>query len=356
MKSNNITQCDAFTLPESEVQVFLLKNSNGVEAKITNYGGIVMSVMVPDRNGNFANVVLGFDRVEDYRTEKYFKENPYLGAIVGRNVGLINNGQFTIDRIEYTLKKNFGSHHIHGGENGFDKVFWDCSIGKWEGQPRLILSYVSADGEEGYPGRVEVSVEYQLTDDNELRITYEASTNKKTIINLSNHSYFNLKGESQGDILDHELTMYASQYVDLNKDLIPTGEIKDVSNTPLDFRLGKLVGSMIEEDLDQIHFGEGYDTSFVLDENIPNVPTLGARIYHELTGRMMEVFTTQPCLHLYTANVLNNIVKENYCRRAALCLEGQHFPDAPNHINFPKTFVDVGETYSHKTIYKFSTK
>ena len=340
----------------AEEEIFLLKNSNGIEVMIANYGAIITSVKIPDRNGVFENIVLGFDNMADYRTENYLKENPYLGAIVGRNANVIRDGKFFIDGVEYLLNKNFGIHNLHGGVKGFDKVFWNSTCYEPDEDTVLKLSYTSKDGEEGFPGNVEVSVVYMLTDANELLIRYQASADKKTIINLTQHSYFNLKGEGKGDILDHELTIHASSFVEFDKDLVPTGKIKTVKNTALDFSEPKLIGHHIHEDDDQLKYGEGYDVTYVVNDSNGMDALLAASVYHQQSGRLMEVFTTLPGIHLYTGNSLNEKIKKGYSPRSGFCLESQYFPDAPNNPHFPSTVFDAGETYDHTTIFKFSVK
>jgi aldose 1-epimerase len=354
MKLKTINQSGLDSIAEEEI--FLLKNSNGVEVMITNYGAIIMSLKVPDRNGVFENIVLGFDTVADYRSENYIKENPYLGAIAGRNANVIREGKFLIDGVEYLLDKNFGIHNLHGGMKGFDKVFWNSALYESDENTVLKLNYTSKDGEEGFPGNVEVSVVYMLTDANELLIRYQASADKKTIINLTQHSYFNFKGEGKGDILDHELTIHAHSFVEFDKELVPTGKIKKVKNTPLDFSKPKLIGCHINENCDQLKYGEGYDVTYVINNSDGMNALLAASVYHQPSGRFMEVFTTLPGMHLYTGNSLNEKIKKGYVPRSGFCFESQYFPDAPNNPHFPSTVFDVGETYDHTTIFKFSVK
>ncbi len=340
----------------SEEQVFLLKNSHGIELLITNYGGIIMSLKVPDRDRAFENIVLGFDNASCYRTENYLKENPYLGAIVGRNANVIREGKFFIDGVQYLLNKNFGVHNLHGGVKGFDKVFWNNDSYKQGEENFVMLSYKSEDGEEGFPGAMEISVTYILTDENELQIRYQASAEKKTIMNFTQHSYFNLKGEGNGDILDHELTIHANSFVEFDKDLVPTGKIKMVMSTPLDFSSSKLIGNDIYDNYDQLKYGEGYDVTYVINDSTLKDTVLAASVYHQPSGRYMEVFTTLPGIHLYTGNSLNENIKKGYIPRSGVCLEAQYFPDAPNNPHFLSSVFDAGEYYDHTTIFKFSVK
>lgn len=334
-----------------EAEVFVLKNRKGITVQITNYGGIIMSVKVPDRKGVFENIVLGFDTVVEYCSKGYLVENPYLGAIVGRNANVISNAVFYIDHIPYRLQKNFGEHNLHGGVKGFDKVIWN--VDDYD-ERMLKLSYDSHDGEEGFPGNLHVQVIYALTDDNELSIQYLATTDKKTLVNLTNHSYFNLKGEGKGDILDHELFINAGSYVEFNEQLVPTGKIKKAENTPMDFRKPSLSGSFIGYDYDQLRYGEGYDVTYLLDDT--SSLKAAAALYHKNTGRFIEVFTTLPGIHLYTGNSLNENIKPGYFPRAGLCLETQYLPDALNQKGFSSGLLAAGELYDHTTVYRFSIR
>jgi aldose 1-epimerase len=317
---------------------YTLTNSHGFEVSVTNYGGAVTSLKAPDRDGNFGEIVLGFETLDEYvRCPRYF------GALIGRHANRIARGRFTIDGIEYQLPCNNGANHLHGGFKGFDKRVWDVR----ESDKALHLSYFSKDGEEGYPGNVTAFVDYTLLD-NELRIDYRATTDRDTIVNLTNHSYFNLRGA--GTILDHELTLNADHYTPVSEALIPTGEIKAVAGTPMDFRSGKAIGSELQ------NVPGGYDHNFVLN-NADGSLRPGARLYEPVTGRVLEIFTTEPGMQFYSGNFLdgsligrNGVAYELY---TGLCLEPQHFPDAPNHSNFPSTILHPGEEYTHTSLYRF---
>jgi aldose 1-epimerase len=336
------------------VQLYTLRNSNGVEAAITNYGGIVVSLKTPDRNGNFADVVLGFDSLDGYT-----KEHPYFGAIVGRYGNRIAKGRFTLNGVEYKLAVNNGENALHGGLKGFDKVVWTPKeISSAEG-PALELTYVSKDGEEGYPGTLTATVRYTLTSDNELRLDYTATTDKDTVVNLTNHSYFNLAGQGTGDILNHEIQIFADRFTPVDEGLIPTGELKSVAGTPFDFRQPHKIGERINAKDDQIQRGKGYDHNFVLNGRMGELHP-AARVTEATSGRIMEVSTTQPGVQFYTGNFLDGSVKGKggtaYQFRWGFCLETQHFPDSPNQPKFPSTVLKPGETYKSTTIYKFSAK
>ena len=317
---------------------YTLTNSHGFEVSVTNYGGAVTSLKAPDRDGNFGEIVLGFETLDEYvRCPRYF------GALIGRHANRIARGRFTLDGVEYQLPCNNGANHLHGGFKGFDKRVWDVR----ESDKALHLSYFSKDGEEGYPGNVTAFVDYTLLD-NELRIDYSATTDRDTIVNLTNHSYFNLRGA--GTILDHELTLNADHYTPVSEALIPTGEIKAVAGTPMDFRSGKAIGSELQ------NVPGGYDHNFVLN-NADGSLRPGARLYEPVTGRVLEIFTTEPGMQFYSGNFLdgsligrNGVAYELY---TGLCLEPQHFPDAPNHSNFPSTILHPGEEYTHTSLYRF---
>lgn len=321
---------------DAEVYSYTLSNDRGHRVSVITYGGAITSLWTPDRHGAFGDIVLGFETLEQYTS------NPrYFGALIGRHGNRIAQGRFTLDGVEYQLPQNNGANHLHGGFRGFDKRVWTAT----EDGDVLRLSYLSKDGEEGYPGNVEAAVDFSLAD-NELRLEYRAVTGKDTIVNLTNHSYFNLKGD--GTILDHELTLNADAFTPVGNDLIPTGEIKSVSGTPMDFRNGRTIGS-------EISSISGYDHNFVLNDGDGSA----ARLYEPVTGRVLEIFTTQPGIQFYSGNFLDgsftgkNGVK--YVKYAGLCLEPQHFPDAPNHTNFPSTVLRAGEEYRQTTVYRFLT-
>ena len=335
--------------------LYILKNKNGLEASITNYGGKVVSLIVPDRNGVFADVVLGFSSIQDY-----LKANgPYFGALIGRYGNRIAKGSFTLDGQTYKLATNNGPNGLHGGKKGYNAVVWDAV------QPdahTLELSYLSPDGEEGYPGNLTVKVTYQLTDDNELKIEYSANTDKNTVINLTHHSFFNLAGECNGTINDHILMINADKYTPVDERLIPTGELAPVAGTPFNFRVAKPIAQDLFTPNKQLDCGKGYDHNFVLTKTLRNgdALSLAARITDPVSGRSMEVLTNEPGLQFYGGNFLNGSdvgkSKKPYLFRTAFCLETQHFPDSPNHPNFPSTELKPGEKYHSVCIYKFSAK
>ena len=316
---------------------YTLNNSLGFEVSITNYGGAITSLKTPDRHGNFGDIVLAYETLDDYvRNPRYF------GALIGRHANRIARGRFSLNGIEYQLPCNNGLNHLHGGFKGFDKRVWDVS----QDGNVLQLSYFSKDGEEGYPGNLTASVDYTLID-NALQIDYRATTDHDTIVNLTNHSYFNLRGH--GTILDHELTLHADSFTPVDEELIPTGEIRPVIGTPMDFRNGKAIGS-------QLAFIGGYDHNFVLND-WDGALRLAARLYEETTGRVLEILTTEPGIQFYSGNFLDgSLVGRNgvaYQKYTGLCLEPQHFPDAPNHPNFPSTVLRPGEEHKQTTVYRF---
>ncbi len=343
-------------LPDgTPVDEYLLVNGRGLEVTITNYGATVTRLFFPDAAGNRADIVLGCDTLHDY-----LAGHPFFGCIVGRYGNRIANGQFTLDGHTYTLAKNNGENHLHGGRKGFDKALWkEVSAGVTDKGPRLVLSYLSPAGEEGYPGNLSVTVTYLLTRENELRIDYQATTDKPTPINLTNHSYFNLKGHGEGDILGHELTLYAERFTPVTKALIPTGELRSVAGTPLDFRKPTRIGERIDADDEQLRFGNGYDHNFVLADK-PRELTLAATVFEPTTGRVMEVLTTEPGVQLYCGNFLDGKSAGKggkiYKRRYGFCLETQHFPDSPNQPKFPTTILKPGQEYRSTTAFRFSVK
>lgn len=335
------------------VNLYTLTNSHGVEIKAMNYGGIILSIKVPDRKGQLGDIVLGHETMEGY-----VPNPPYLGAIVGRYANRIAGGTFTLDGKAYDLPKNDGPNTLHGGvDKTFNKVVWDGEVLK--GKMGVAFTYLSKDGEEGFPGNVKVKVTYTLTDANELVIDYEATTDKATPINLSQHSYFNLAGEGTSDILNHEIMINADRFTPVDKNLIPTGELRPVKGTPFDFTTSTKVGARIEDTYDQMVLGHGYDHNWVINRKGAGL-VLAARVYEPTSGRVLEVSTTQPGVQFYTGNFLDGTVtgKEGhvYKRRYGLCLETQHFPDSPNHPDFPSTILKPGETFKSKTVFKFSTK
>jgi aldose 1-epimerase len=334
------------------VDRYTLSNANGMKVQITNYGGIVTSILVPDRNGKLADVVLGYDNLDGY-----LKNNPYFGCIVGRYGNRIARGKFKIDGKEYSLATNNGPNHLHGGIKGFDKVVWTAKEIHGQQTVGLELSYRSKDGEEGYPGNLAVTVAYTLTNDNALRIDYQATTDQPTICNLTNHSYFNLKDAGATPILDHELLLDADYITPVDSTLIPTGKLQPVAGTPFDFKTPTAIGARIDAADEQIRFGRGYDHNFVLNGQ-PGKLRLVGRLSEPTSGRVLEVWTTEPGIQFYSGNFLDgSITGKNgtvYQFRHGLCLETQHYPDSPNQPNFPTTVLKPGEKYQTTTIYKFS--
>jgi len=346
----NIEQQDWGKTPEgAEVKLFTLTNRKGVTAKVTSYGAILTELHVPDRAGKTGNVVLGFNNLE-----QYVKGHPYFGTTTGRMANRIAKGRFTLDGRTYTLAVNNGPNHLHGGLKGFDKVVWHATpLPAKEGEVSVKFTYLSPDGEEGYPGNLAVTVIYTLTDENELRIDYSATTDKATPVNLTNHSYFNLAGS--GDILGHELMLTANRYTATDDTLIPTGEIASVRGTGLDFTQPTLIGARIEQ---YRPVTAGYDHNFVLNSG-GGSPALAARVREPKTGRVMEVLTTEPGIQLYSGNHLDGQLVGlggiAYGRHAGFCLETQHYPDSVNQPGFPSTILRPGETYKTTTVFKFST-
>ena len=329
---------------------FLLKNRNGMEVRLASYGARITSIKVPDRNGAMADVVLGFNTVEPYRSSV---KKPYLGATLGRYAGRIAHGRFTLEGVEHVLAKNNGPNHNHGGVTGFDKVVWEAK----QLRNGVQFDYTSPDGEEGYPGTLKARVTYTLTDANELIIDYRATTDRPTPVNLSNHSYFNLAGEGSDTALDHELMIDAEEILAIDKTSVPTGKIASVAGTPFDFRQPKPVGRDINQTNEQLANGSGYDHTFVLNPE-KGAKKPAATLYEKTSGRKLQVFTDQPGLQLYTANFLDGSLNgksgKPYLKRSSLCLETQHFPDSPNQPRFPNTILRPGEIHKTRTVYQFS--
>ena len=337
------------------VHLYRLTNANNISADIIDYGGIVVSLKVPDDKGHFDDIVLGFDSIQGYE-----KNNLYFGCIVGRYANRIANGRFLLNDKVYKLAQNIKPNHLHGGKRGFDKVIWGAEeINDSEGLG-LQLNYLSLNGEEGYPGNLAVKVTYRLTDDNELQIEYFAETDQDTVVNLTNHSYFNLSGHDSGDILDHIVTIHAEEYTAVDAHSIPTGEIKSLVNTPLDFMQPAPVGERIHENIDALKFGNGYDINYVLN-NDHGQALKAAEVFDPKSRRLMEVYTTQPGVQFYTGNYINcNMPGKGgefkYQKRSGLCLETQHYPDSPNKPNFPSVVLKPEESYQQKTVYKFKVR
>lgn len=338
------------------IKLYTLSNDNGMTVKVTNYGAIVTSILVPDRDGKMADVALGYDRVESYINAV---DKPYFGSIVGRYGNRIAKGEFKLDGETYSLLKNNGENHLHGGAIGFDKVVWDAQYD--QAKKQITLSYLAKDKEEGYPGNLKLSATYTLTDDNSIVVDYHATTDKPTPVNVTQHTYFNLKGEGEGTILDHELMLNAQKYTPVDKGLIPTGELPSVSGTPFDFTTAKAIGRDISQDNEQLKFGLGFDHNWVLDKGgNDDALTLAAQVHEPTSGRVMEIHTTEPGIQFYCGNFLDGRLKgksgKSYVHRGGFCLETQHFPDSPNQPNFPSTILKPGDQYKSQTVFKFSTR
>ena len=335
------------------VDLYLLRNANGVETTITNYGGIVVSLKVPDRAKKFDDVVLGFSDLEPYT-----KQGPYFGALIGRYGNRIARGRFKLNGVEYKLAVNNGENHLHGGIKGFDKVVWTGREMNTKAGPAVVLTYLSKDGEEGYPGNLRVRVVYTLTNKDELKIDYSATTDKDTVINLTHHSYFNLRGEGNGDILEHLVKINADRFVPIDAGSIPLGELSKVAGTPFDFLKSTAIGARINDDNEQLKNGSGYDHTFVINGR-PGTLRLAATAYEPSTGRTMEVWTTEPGMQFYTGNFLDGLTGKSgkpYPRRSGFCFETQHYPDSPNQPSFPTTTLRRGRTYTSTTIYRFNAR
>lgn len=335
-------------LPDGrDAYLYTISNGQGLTVKATNYGGIITSIITPDKEGKPGDIVLGFDSLDQYTSR-----HPHMGPLIGRYSGYIAGAKFTLDGTDYRLAANSGSNHLHGGKQAFDKILWDATEVNGKGGPGLKLTYTSPDGEEGYPGNLDVTVTYTVTDDNELQITYEASTDKKTHVNLTNHIYFNLSNLRAEKVMQHELTIHATHYAVPGKGNIPTGELKEVANTPLDFSTSTPIGARIGE------LPNGYDHNYVLKEKNDQDLKLAASVYEPLTGRRMELFTTHTGLEFASAGWLNVKGKggKAYGKSAGFLLYPQHLPDSPNRPDFPSTLLEPGKRYSEKTVYKFSTE
>jgi aldose 1-epimerase len=335
------------------IDVFTLTNTRGLEARILTYGGILLSLKVPDRNGHLDDIVLGFDSADGYNTL-----GQYFGALIGRYANRIGKGRFTLNGVEYKLAINRGGHHLHGGVNGFNRVVWRATALKTSAGAAIELTYLSEDGEVGYAGNLSVKVVYTLTNNNELQFEYSATSDKDTVVNLTNHSYFNLAGQGQGDILKHELMINAARFTPVDSALIPTGELRTVQGGPFDFTRMTSIGSRINQDDEQLKFGNGYDHNWVIDGE-RGALRKGAAVREPTTGRVMEVWTTEPGVQLYSGNFLDGarIGKDQkaYRRHYGLCLETQRYPDAPNKSEFPTATLRAGERYQSTTIYRFSS-
>jgi len=337
-----------------QVDIYTMKNDNGMIVKFLSYGGIITEMDVPDRSGQNGDAVLGFNNLADYETK-----SPYFGAIIGRYANRIGGAKFTLDGVEYKLPANDGPNSLHGGDKGFDKRVWAVKpVQAGAGSAAAELTYVSKDGEEGYPGNLTVHVTYTLTNANEFRMDYEATTDKPTVINLTNHAYFNLAGNGSGSIEGQLMMINADRYTPINSTLIPTGELAPVAGTPFDFRYATPIGARIRSGDEQLVYARGYDHNFVLNRT-GNGLELAARAYDPETGRILEVLTTEPGIQFYTGNFLDSTLLgsagKQYRQTDAFTLETQHFPDSPNKPNFPSTVLRPGETFKSTTVYKFLT-
>ncbi len=336
------------------VDKYTLKNSKGMEIDIITYGGIITKWTAPDKNNTYQDVVLGYNTLAEYE-----KATPYFGALIGRYGNRIAKGKFSIDGVEYTLATNDGSNHLHGGVKGFDKVVWTANEVSTDSTASIVLTYFSKNLEAGYPGNLKTTVIYTLTNDNELLVDYEATTDKKTIVNLTQHSYFNLSADFSKTILDHEITINADKLVPVDATLIPTGELTDVTNTPFDFRIAKAIGKDIGVKNEQLARGLGYDHCWVLNNQNEGI-RLAASAYEKESGRLLEIFSNEPGIQLYTGNFLDGTLPNKqggtYAHRTGFCLETQHYPDSPNQKAFPSVVLSPGETYKSKTSFKFSVK
>jgi aldose 1-epimerase len=355
LSKNTISKAAFGTLPDgTAVDLFTMVNANGMEVRATNYGGIITALLVPDGSGKVSDVTLGMSSLDGYA-----KNPPYFGAIIGRYGNRIAKGQFKIDDQTYKLPKNDGPNTLHGGVKGFDKVVWQAEPFEKEDSVGVIFTYTSKDGEEGFPGNLQTRVTYTLTDKNELSFDYHATTDKPTVVNLTQHAYFNLAGDGNGDVLGHEFTIFADNYTPVNRTLIPTGKIEPVTDTPFDFRNKVLLSSRVNADHEQIKFGKGIDHNFVIKRKQPGL-VLAARVSEPTTRRVMEVHTTEPGVQFYTGNFLDDSLPAKpgkpYGKHSGFCLETQHYPDSPNQPEFPSTVLRPGEEYNSKTVYTFSVR
>ena len=339
-----------------KTDLFTIKNANGAVMQVTNYGAKIVTLFIPDKGGNFGDIVFGYENIQEY-----LNGDKYFGALVGRYANRIAAGKFTLDGVEYQLPKNEGGKNmLHGGNSGFNDAVWMGEITKTPEGEAVKLTLHSPDGDQGFPGNLHVIVYYTLTDKNELIVDYSAVTDKPTVINLSQHSYFNLSGHASGPVLNHELVINADNFTPADQNLIPTGEIRPVEGTALDFRIPHLIGDRIANSEEQLILGLGYDHNFILNKERAGELTFAASAYDILSGRFMEVYTTHPAIQFYTGNFLDGSAVgkggKAYVYRSGFCLETQYYPDSPNHPNFPSTVLRPGEEYKHRTVFRFSVK
>ncbi len=342
------------TIGGQPVQIYDLRSGHGVEVRAMNYGGVILELRTPDKNGKPADVVLGLDKLEDYSTNL-----PHFGGIIGRYANRIANGEFHLDGTKYSLPKNNGPNTLHGGLRGFDKALWKSNSFKNKTGVGVTFKYTSKNGEEGFPGNLTVTVTYTLTEKNELMFDYAATTDKATPINLTQHTYFNLSGDGNGDVLKQELKLNADKFTPVDKTMIPTGEIRSVKGTPLDFSTPTAIGERINDKYEQMVLANGYDHNFVVNGG-GSALTFAAQVYDPASGRVLEVYTTEPGIQVYSGNFLDGTVVGKhghaYTRREGFALETQHYPDSPNHPEFPSTILRPGQEFKSRTVYKFSTR
>jgi len=343
------------TYKELKTDLYTIKNNNGVVMQVTNYGAKIVTLFIPDKKGNFDDIVFGYKKIQDY-----LDGDKYFGAVVGRYANRIAGGKFTLDGTEYQVPVNNGVNSLHGGDSGFDDAVWTGEITETLEGESVKLTLYSKDGDQGYPGNLYVEVLYTLTDDNELIVDYNAVTDKPTIINLSQHTYFNLNGHDSGPILNHEMVINADKFTPVDQGLIPTGELRPVEGTAFDFKMPHLIGERIANTEEQIALGGGYDHNFILNKERAGELTFAASVYDMLSGRFLEVYTTHPALQFYTGNFLDGTAigkgGKPYIYRSGFCLETQYYPDSPNHPDFPSTVLRSGEQYKHRTVFRFSVK
>lgn len=354
--SNMIVEKEVFgQIDGKDIEIYTLTNPNNVELKVTNYGCIVTSFKLPDKKGELADVVLGYDNLEGY-----ISKSPYFGSIVGRYGNRIDQAKFSLDGQEYNLVVNDGTNCLHGGLKGFDKVIWGAQAFTAQDSAGIKFTYLSKDGEQGFPGNLNITVVYALTKDNSFHIDYRATTDKPTVVNLTHHTYWNFAGEGSGDILQHELMLNANSYTPVNNILIPTGDITLVEDSPMDFRIPTAIGDRINSDYEQLKLAGGYDHNWILNKAVEGELSLAATAYEPNSGHFMEILTTEPAIQFYSGNFLDGTIVgksgKAYNHRNGFCLETQHYPDSPNKPDFPSVILRPGEVYKTTTIHKFSIR